>query len=134
MLQIIFEVMVCVLAAYGFITLIHEILLSIKHQNRGYRNSRVKLVLIVKNQGEAIEGVLRNVLPRDFIRKLMPGGKLIVLDMDSNDDTMDILRRLERDYECLEVLRKSEKELLFKYFEESDDKDTILEHTERKNT
>jgi len=47
-------------------------------------------VLIVRNQGETIEGVLRNVLPRDFIRKLMPGGKLHVLDMDSDDDTLDI--------------------------------------------
>jgi len=132
MLQITLEVLVCVLAAYGLITLIHESLLSAK-QNRDYKNSMVKLVLIVKNQGESIEGVLRNVLPRDFIRKLMPGGKLIVLDMDSKDDTLDILRKLERDYECLEVLKRSEKEFLFKPFEEADDKGTVIEHA-GKNT
>lgn len=134
MMEVIFEVLTCVLAAYGLMTLIHEILISIKQHNKGYRNSQVKLVLIVKNQGETIEGVLRNVLPRDFIRKLMPGGKLLVLDMDSNDDTMDILRKLEKDYECLEVLRKSEKELIFRYFEETGDNNTILEHAKRRNT
>ncbi|HHV29558.1 hypothetical protein [Acetivibrio mesophilus] len=134
MMEVIFEVLTCVLAAYGLMTLIHEILISIKQHNKGYRNSQVKLVLIVKNQGETIEGVLRNVLPRDFIRKLMPEGKLLVLDMDSNDDTMDILRKLEKDYECLEVLRKSEKELIFRYFEETGDNNTILEHAKRRNT
>jgi hypothetical protein len=132
MLQIVLEVLVCVLAAYGLITLTYESLLSARH-NRGYKNSMVKLVLIVKNQGETIEGVLRNVLPRDFIRKLMPGGKLIVLDMDSKDDTMDILRKLERDCECLEVLKRSEKDFLFKPFEEGDDKGTVIEHA-GKNT
>ncbi|NMB33176.1 MAG: hypothetical protein GX992_02890 [Clostridium sp.] len=116
MLQIFIEISVCVLAAYGFITLIHETALFVK-QNRKYKNCMIKLVLVVKNQGETIEGVLRSVLPRDFIRKLMPGGKLTILDMDSVDDTMDILKRLERDYECLEILKGSEKDLLFRYFD-----------------
>ncbi|HOQ37962.1 MAG TPA: hypothetical protein PK033_07690 [Acetivibrio sp.] len=130
MLQIVLEVLVCVLAAYGLIILLHELLLSAK-QSRSYKNSMVKLVLIVKNQGETIEGVLRNVLPRDFIRKLMPGGKLIVLDMGSKDDTMDILRKLERDYECLEVLKRSEMEYLFKCFEDENERSRVMEHVER---
>ncbi|MFZ5986016.1 MAG: hypothetical protein ACOYWZ_02700 [Bacillota bacterium] len=131
MLRTVFEVVVCVLAAYGFITLIHELILSVKHK-MNYKNSMVKLVLIVKNQGEVIEGVLRNVLPRDFLRKLMPGGKLIVLDMGSKDDTLDILRKLEKDYECLEVLKRNEKDILFKYFEEPEEKEPNLEHARRK--
>lgn len=130
MLQIVLEVLVCVLAAYGLIILLHELLLSAK-QSRSYKNSMVKLVLIVKNQGETIEGVLRNVLPRDFIRKLIPGGKLIVLDMGSKDDTMDILRKLERDYECLEVLKRSEMEYLFKCFEDENERSRVMEHVER---
>lgn len=130
MLQIVLEVLVCVLAAYGLIILLHELLLSAK-QSRSYKNSMVKLVLIVKNQGETIEGVLRNVLPRDFIRKLMPGGKLIVLDMGSKDDTVDILRKLERDYECLEVLKRSEMEYLFKCFEDENERSRVMEHVER---
>ena len=93
MLQIFIEISVCVLAAYGFITLIHETALFVK-QNRKYKNCMIKLVLVVKNQGETIEGVLRSVLPRDFIRKLMPR-KAHDTDMDSVDDTMDILKRLK---------------------------------------
>ena len=121
------------LAAYGLMVLIHQFLVYIKQHNKGYRNSQVKLVLIVRNQGETIEGVLRNVLPRDFIRKLMPGGKLHVLDMDSDDDTLDILRKLEKDYECLEVLRKSEKDALFRCFEEPENNDAVWEHAKRRN-
>ncbi|TYQ15008.1 UNVERIFIED_CONTAM: glycosyl transferase family 2 [Acetivibrio alkalicellulosi] len=117
MSKTIFEVCIFVLATYGFVTLIHEIILSIKNRFR-YNSSMIKLVLIVKNQGDVIEGVLRNVLPRIFIRKLMPAGKLIVLDMGSKDDTVDILKKLERDYEGVEVLKRSERETIFKSFEE----------------
>lgn len=131
MVKMIFEVVVCMLAAYGFMTLLHELMLTVKH-NMGYKSSMVKLVLIVKNQGEVIEGVLRNILPRDFVRKLMPGGRITVLDMGSNDDTMDILRKLEKDYECIQVLKKSEKETLFKFFEDAVEHETGVEHIEKK--
>ncbi len=126
--KIFFEVVICVFAAYGFITLVYELILSVKHKIK-YENSMIRLVLVVKNQGDVIEGVLRNILPRDFIRKLMPGGRLTVLDMGSRDDTMDILRRLEREFECVEVLKKSEKETLFRYFEDNEEHEIGVEHT-----
>lgn len=131
MLKTIFEVIVCMFAIYGFITFLHELLLTFK-QNMKYKSSMVRLVLIVKNQGDAIEGVLRNILQRDFIRKLMPGGRLTVLDMGSNDDTIDILRKLEKDYECIQVLKKSEKENLFKFFDEGEENNIGAEHIGRK--
>jgi hypothetical protein len=130
-MKTIFEIVVCMFATYGFIGFLHEILLTIKH-NMKYETSMVKLVLIVKNQGEIIEGVLRNILQRDFIRKLMPGGRLIVLDMGSNDDTIDILRKLEKDFECIQVLKKSEKEGLFKSFDECEEQEIGVEHIGRK--
>lgn len=131
MMKTIFEIVVCMFATYGFITFLHELLLTIKH-NMKYKTSMVKLVLIVKNQGEVIEGVLRNILQRDFIRKLMPGGRLIVLDMGSNDDTIDILRKLEKDFEYIQVLKKSEKESLFKFFDEGDEHEVGAEHIGKK--
>jgi hypothetical protein len=48
----------------------------------------------------------------------MPGGKLTILDMGSKDDTLEILQKLEIDYPCLEVLRKTEKDIIFNSFEE----------------
>jgi len=90
-----------------------------------------KLVLIVKNQGEVIEGVLRNALQRDFIRKLMPDGRLTVVDMGSTDDTVEILKKLEMDYECIEVLKKSEMESLFGYFDEGEEQNIEVEHIEK---
>ncbi|MDQ2085111.1 hypothetical protein RBH29_01500 [Herbivorax sp. ANBcel31] len=117
MAEKVFEIVMFILATYGFVTLIHDLAVTIKNKSK-YKNSMIKLVLIVKNQGDAIEGVLRNVLPRNFIRKLMPEGRLIVLDMGSKDDTLEILEKLEKDYECLEVLKKSEKDTIFNTFEE----------------
>lgn len=113
----IFEFIMVILATYGLITVIYDLILTIKNKSK-YKNSMIKLVLIVKNQGDTIEGVLRNVLPRNFIRKLMPGGKLTILDMGSKDDTLEILQKLEIDYPCLEVLKQSEKEAIFNSFEE----------------
>ena len=113
----IFEFIMVILATYGLITVIYDLILTIKNKSK-YKNSMIKLVLIVKNQGDTIEGVLRNVLPRNFIRKLMPGGKLTILDMGSKDDTLEILQKLEIDYPCLEVLKQGEKEAIFNSFEE----------------
>jgi len=124
MLKIIFEIVVCMFAGYGFILFVHEMLLTVKH-NKKYKSSMVELVLIVKNQGHIIEGMMRNILSRDFIRKLIPGGKILVLDMDSSDETMDILRKLEKDYECIQVLKKSEKESVFKLFDEGEKRDSF---------
>lgn len=125
MIKSIFEILLCILASYGIISLVHEIFTSIRNKI-DYSNSRVKLVLIVKNQGEVIEGVLRNALSRDFLRKLIPEGRLTILDMGSKDDTLDILRKLEADYECIDVLKRNEMDSLFKCFDEHEEKSRHL--------
>lgn len=130
MLKTMFDIVVYMFATYGFIVFLHELLVSIKH-SRQCRSSMTKLVLIVKNQGEVIEGVLRNALQRDFIRKLMPDGRLTVVDMGSTDDTVEILKKLEKDYECIEVLKKSEMESLFGYFDEGEEQNIEVEHIEK---
>jgi len=127
MLKTIFEILVYMFATYGFILFLHELLVNIKH-NTQCKNSMMKLVLIVKNQGEVIEGVLKNALQRDFIRKLMPDGRLTILDMGSKDDTVDILRKLEKDYECVQVLKKSEMEIFFNSFDEDNEHTVKAEH------
>lgn len=123
MAEKVFEFIMVILATYGFLTIIHDLVLAIKSKSK-YQNSMIKLVLIVKNQGDVIEGVLRNVLPRSFIRKLMPEGKLTILDMGSKDDTLKILQKLEIDYECLEVVNQTEKDIIFNSFKEEDECET----------
>ena len=127
MLKTIFEIIVYIFATYGLITFLHELLVNIKYNNQ-YRNSMIRLILIVKNQGEVIEGVLRNALQRDFIRKLMPHGRLTVLDMGSQDDTIDILRKLEKDYECIQLLKRSEMESILNSFDEDENHDVGAEN------
>jgi len=130
MLKTMFDIVVYMFATYGLIVFLHELLVSIKH-SRQYRSSMIKLVLIVKNQGEVIEGVLRNALQRDLIRKLMPDGRLTVVDMGSTDDTVEILKKLEKDYECIEVLKKSEMERLFESFDEGEEQYIEVENIEK---
>ncbi|AEV66884.1 hypothetical protein [Acetivibrio clariflavus] len=130
MLKTMFDIVVYMFATYGFIVFLHELLVSIKHSRR-YKNSMIRLVLMVKNQGEVIEGVLRNALQRDFIRKLMPDGRLTVLDMGSSDDTVDILKKLEKDYEYIEVLKKCEMESVFESFDDKEEQYIEVERIEK---
>jgi|LSQX01.3.fsa_nt_gb hypothetical protein len=131
MVKIFLEIVICILAAYGFISMVYDTVMSVRNK-MDYNNSMIKLILVVKNQGNIIEGVMRNVLSRDFLRKLMPGGKLTIIDMGSKDDTLDILRKLEKDYECLDVLKKSEKDTVFKRFEEQEDKESGFDYLKKK--
>lgn len=130
MIKNIFDILLCILATYGIISLVHEMVTSIRNRIN-YSDSRIKLVLIVKNQGEVIEGVLRNVLSRDSLRKLIPEGRLTILDMGSKDDTLEILRKLEADYECIDVLKRNEMDSLFKSFDEHEEKEPSLDNMKK---
>ena len=68
----IFEFIVVILATYGLVTIIYDLILTIKNKSK-YKNSMIKLVLIVKNQGDTIEGVLRYVLISSRTIKLFHG-------------------------------------------------------------
>ena len=113
----IFQFITYVLAIYGLINL--AVNLSDLLYKRSYsKDIKIKAVLFVKNCEDVIEGVIRNIFFGYFLRKVMSNGTLTVVDMGSTDSTLDILERLEKDYDTVNVLKEYEKEKVFNFFNE----------------
>ena len=90
-----------ILAIYGLIEIIKTIIyltstISIK-QNGTY------MIIAVKNQENTIEYFIRNLLFRILYGKEETIKNIIVADLDSEDATMQILKKLEKDYDCISV-------------------------------
>ena len=88
------------------------------------QRENMRVVLIVKDQEEFIEGVIRsfymnrafeNKLSRqvDFCYRIDGDNGFIVVDMGSADKTLDILQKLKNTYGSLEVLSVDEKDRIF---------------------
>lgn len=112
------EVIEYVMAIYGAWALISSIVSSMRQIVRR-SNPGIKLVLMVKNQEDTIEGIIRYILNADIPAKAMSGHKLTVLDMSSGDDTFKILSTLKKDCPNLEILSLKEKDAIFSGFDES---------------
>jgi cellulose synthase/poly-beta-1,6-N-acetylglucosamine synthase-like glycosyltransferase len=77
-------------------------------------NPFIKIVVMVKNQENTIEGKIRGLL-RSCSKNLLK--EIIVLDMGSKDNTMTILKKLETKYECLKILEEEKKDSIFEGFD-----------------
>jgi hypothetical protein len=75
------------------------------------------MVLLVRNQQDISEGLIRNFCRRDFVKRVVPEMKISVIDMESNDETWDILTKLNESYEYIEILKYADKDKIFEYFE-----------------
>lgn len=87
-------------AVYGILVMIQEI----TRKNTYHKiEENVKLILTVKNAEEGIE---------NYIRELSFGtnfyNNLVIIDLDSDDDTLCILRELEKENINMKVLTKNE--------------------------
>ena len=113
MLETLLQFFILFLAAYGFISLITGITgVMRKRSGEGFRT---RLALLVENQEESIEGVIRTVFMEHILGKVMSKENLMVVDMGSQDDTMDILLRLKEEYGCMDVLTVDEKDRIFNH-------------------
>ena len=89
------------LALYGLLEIIKTIINIYTYTN--LQSDGIYVIIAVKNQENKIEGFLRSFLFRviygkeDFIKNI------IVTDLDSKDETINILNRLEKDYECIKI-------------------------------
>lgn len=87
-------------ASYGMVQfMVRAMLFSRKRKNREVLSYRV---LVLKNCQEKAEGLIRSMAWEDI------RDDLIVVDLDSADETPEILRRLERELDFLYVMTPEE--------------------------
>ncbi len=99
------------LAFYGLFEIIKTILYITVHTN--LRSSGIYMIIGVKNQEKEIEGILRSVIFKILYGKEEQIKDIVVADLNSNDNTKEIIQRLEDEYECIKVVNWREcKEIL----------------------
>ena len=97
----IFNTILWTLALYGLFEIIKTIINIYTYTN--LKSDGIYVIIAVKNQENKIEGFLRSFLFRVIYGKEDAINNIIVTDLDSKDETINILNRLEKDYECIKV-------------------------------
>jgi hypothetical protein len=115
--KILFDILIYTLALFGALMLTISIVKTVSNRLK-HENQKVRLILMVKDQEEQIEGIVRSVFTGDLLYGTLPGNNLIILDMGSQDDTLKIVEKLKRDYQYIDIIRKEEKEKAFLLLEQ----------------
>lgn len=89
------------LALYGLFEIIKTIINIFTYTN--LKSDGIYVIVAVKNQENKIEGFLRSFIFRVIYGKEEYIKNIIVTDLDSKDETIDILNKLQKDYECIKV-------------------------------
>ncbi len=97
----IFNTILWTLALYGLFEIIKTIINIYTYTN--LKSDGIYVIVAVKNQENKIEGFLRNFLFRIIYGKEENIKDIIVADLDSNDETLNILNRLEKEYKNIKV-------------------------------
>lgn len=111
MLEFILSTTFWTLAFYGLFELAKNIIYICTYTK--LKSDGIYVIIAVKNQEEKIEGFLRSILFKILYGREEELKNVIVADLESKDDTKQIVKKLSKDYECLKVLNwKETKELM----------------------
>lgn len=100
MFKFVLEILFWSLCIYGIMNLIKDIF-----DNNTYNkiSHKVKIILTVKDVEEGIENYIRELnLGKNFYNNL------VVIDLDSQDRTVDILKEMQKDCINIKILSKEE--------------------------
>ena len=89
------------LALYGAFEIVKLVINIYTYTN--LKSDGIYVIIAVKNQENKIEGFLRNFLFRIIYGKEENVKDIIIADLDSTDNTYNILNKLEKDYEGIKV-------------------------------
>lgn len=110
------ECIIYLLAAYGALVLVLGAIDLIRSKMAA-SHPKVRVVLLVQNVQDQIEFIVRNVVMKDFASKASSDRKVIFVDMDSSDETVLLLKKLQQCYPAIEVLQHQDKEAIFSDFQ-----------------
>lgn len=89
------------LALYGAFEIIKTIINIYTYTN--LKSDGIYIIIAVKNQENKIEGFLRSFLFRIVYGKEENIKDIIITDLDSTDDTTNIVGKLAKEYDCIKV-------------------------------
>ena len=89
------------LALYGLFEIVKTIINIYTYTN--LKSDGIYVIIAVKNQENKIEGFLRSFIFRVIYGKEEYIKNIIVTDLDSKDETINILNKLQKDYDCIKV-------------------------------
>ena len=111
MINFIINGIVWTLALYGLIEIIKEILYIFSFTK--LKSDGTYIIIATKNQENTIETFIRTILFRIIYGKEENIKDIIVVDLNSKDNTKQILQKLGKDYDCIRISEWKEcKELL----------------------
>lgn len=101
MSQFIINAIIWTLALYGLFEIIKNIIYICSYTN--LKSSGIYMIIAVKNQEENIEVFLRSILFRFLYGKEENIKDIIITDLQSSDSTPEILNKLKKEYDCIQV-------------------------------
>ena len=101
MLEFITNTIFWILAIYGLFEIIKNIIYISTYTK--FKSDGIYVIIAVKNQEEKIEGFLRSILFKILYGREEYLKNIIVADLNSSDNTKDIVRKLSKDYDILKV-------------------------------
>lgn len=111
MANFIIDGIIWTLALYGLIEIIKEIIYIFSYTK--LKSDGIYIIVATKNQENVIEGFIRTLLFRIIYGKEENIKDIIVVDLDSKDKTLEILKKMSKDYNCMKISDWKEcKELL----------------------
>jgi len=106
MLRITMTLIVCFFAAVGIVSIYNRYILSLFEYGKEFIKPPY-IVITAKNQQENIETVIRSFIWKNYA--LFEKNKIFdisVVDLGSYDDTLEILKQLEKEYNFLHIYTK----------------------------
>lgn len=100
MLNFIVEVIIWCLCIYGLLSLIKDV---VEEKSYSKVKNNVKLILTVKDAEDGIENYIRQL---NFSKNFF--NNLVVIDLDSKDNTMEIVQKLLEEGINIKLLKKEE--------------------------
>lgn len=90
------------LALYGLFEIVKNIIYICSVTK--LKSDGIYMVIAVKNQANKIEGFIRSIVFRLLYGKEDCVKNIIVADLDSQDETKQILNRMQKEYDILKVI------------------------------
>lgn len=100
--EFIMNAIIWTLALYGVFEIIKTLIYVCSYTN--LKSDGIYVIIAAKNQENKIEVFLRSILFRFLYGKEEYIKEIIVTDLDSKDHTVEILNKMQKDYDCIKVV------------------------------